>query len=70
MYRPDRAAHRFSERDAVRNGSHPDDNVRVVHSVAVAIEGPVVDHDGAVTHQGVGACRGIENEPDVARVAL
>src|SRR5213593_3065566 len=48
VYRPGRAAHRFSERDAVRHGSRPRDDIRVVHPVAVAVEGAVVDYDGAV----------------------
>ena len=70
MYPPDRAADHFSERDAVRHGPSPRDDIGVVHPVAVAVEGAVVDYDGAVTHQGVSACRGVEKQPDVARVSL
>ena len=49
VYRPGRAADRFSERDAVRHGSRPRDDIGVVHPVAVAVEGAVVDYDGGVT---------------------
>src|SRR2546427_29451 len=68
--RPHRIAQHSPERDAVRPGSRPRDDIRVVHPVAVAVEAAVVDHDRAVAHEGVRSCRGVENQPDVARVAL
>ena len=70
MYCPDRAAHRFSERDAVRHGSRTRDDVGFIHPVAVAVEGAVIDHNGTVADQGVGACRGVQDEPDLAPVPL
>src|SRR2546428_2581352 len=62
MYRPHHTADRFVGPHAVEHGSR--DDVRVVHPIAVAVEGAVVHDDRLVTDDNAGARRGVEKDPD------